>query len=57
MDEYRRPPSQRKKGESPHGDWFCSGMSGGDYIITDKGFRTVTAISELYRTLHPEALP
>ncbi|MBP1928964.1 DNA-binding transcriptional ArsR family regulator [Methanolinea mesophila] len=28
----------------------------GDYIITDKGWKTVTTISELYRTLHPENL-
>ena len=28
----------------------------GDYIITDKGFRTVTAVSDLYRKLHPESL-
>jgi DNA-binding transcriptional ArsR family regulator len=25
----------------------------GDYVITDKGFKTMTAIAELYRVLHP----
>ncbi len=25
----------------------------GDYIITDKGFRTMTAIAELHRLLNP----
>lgn len=28
----------------------------GDYIITDKGYKALTAISELFQTLHPGEL-
>jgi hypothetical protein len=29
----------------------------GDYIITDRGYKTLTAITELYQTLHRGELP